>query len=129
MDKQDELVAVIVEAFHLQEGPNMVLDLSGPQWPSSGLGLDGAFDISAIAAAVRSFMGSDEVVERAARASFAFRHQGDIADPERTWDAPDKSEHPLYWQQKMEHNHPHYRAMARAALSAAIGEDIGGGRG
>lgn len=77
---------------------------------------------AALAAAVRSFLGSDEVVELAARASFAFRHQGDISDPGQVWDAPEKGPHPLYWQQKMEHNHPHYRAMARAALSAAIGE-------
>lgn len=74
-----------------------------------------------IATAVRAFMGSEEVVERVARASFVFRHQGDIADPGKTWDAPDKSEHPLYWKQKMEHNHPHYRAMARAALSSITG--------
>ncbi|MGR4893390.1 hypothetical protein ACIPPQ_20390 [Sphingopyxis sp. LARHCG72] len=58
-------------------------------------------------------------VEAVARALFVFQHQGDIADPGRTWDAPDKGEHPIYWQQKMEHNHPHYRAMAAAALAAS----------
>lgn len=64
-----------------------------------------------------SRVGAD--VEAVARALFVFQHQGDIADPGRTWDAPDKGEHPIYWQQKMEHNHPHYRAMAAAALAAS----------
>jgi hypothetical protein len=68
-------------------------------------------------------------VEAVARALFVFQHQGDIADPGRTWDAPEKGEHPLYWQKKMEHNHPHYRAMARAALaslSTPTAEPMGG---
>lgn len=89
MDKQDELAAALRKAGQESSG----------YCPASQI------DWDAIAAAVRSFMGSPEAVNRAelAAASVAGVDVGSLDVP--------------------------VVQMTRAALSAAIGEDIGGGRG
>lgn len=93
MDKQDELVKAIRSHF--------------------------ATDIAAqeVAAAVRSFMGSPEVVERGAKAIAKLDYA--------KWDAKDFTETPSG--ELAEEMRNYFRYHARAALSAAIGED-GGGR-
>lgn len=97
MDKQDELATVVCMAR------------LGVALPGSAEIMPSDDDIR-IAAAVRSFMGSDEVVERAASA---------IVD----------SQCAVAWSKLSDRDQSLERSTARAALSAAIGEDIGGGRG
>lgn len=96
MDKQDELAAVVFRASCLHPGEDeTAFTEKWDEWRHERLAAQ------RIAAAVRSFMGSDEVVGRVADV---------LLDAD---DEPDRSRHDI----------------ARAALSAAIEEDIGGGRG
>lgn len=96
MDKQDELARVIGDAC----------------WEKWGDGPWGAAteQVECQAAAVRSFMASEEAVDRVATAIVM---KADGCD----------------WANMTERARDCEREVARAALSAAIGEDIGGGRG
>ena len=78
-----------------------------------------AFDnaVDELAAAVRSFMGSEEAVERVARA-LAGPRADDLVQAGNALGEP--CDYPAWMLHQLD---------ARAALSAAIGEDIGGGRG
>lgn len=99
MDKQDELAAVIRAAeFAWVHNDPVARGDKG----------------TAIAAAVRSFMGSEEAVERVARAICKVRFL--------VWDGDDDDG----WLDASEELREQYLKEARAALSAAIG---GGGRG
>lgn len=101
MDKQDKLAALIHEAHRTAPYP---------WWHTDA---DKCRMAQHIAAVVRSFMGSDEVVGDAAQAIYECGpwtvqwHDLPMGDPSLIACVHD----------------------ARAALSAAIGEDIGGGRG
>lgn len=105
MDKQDELAALIAQAR---------FDFSQSAMPDGWRLYVSDLD-HAIAAAVRSFMGSDDARERAAIAVSR-------ADDERLADG-----HANGFQHEEISDWSLF--VADAALSAAIGEDIGGGRG
>jgi hypothetical protein len=122
MDRQDELALIIGDA---SEGP-------GP------LKVRRLTDCACaeIAAAVRSYMGSDDVVERAARAISTERglnpdclYQHEEYEP---WPADEREEYPdaFSGEKRVRLMHRAWRRhanSARAALSAAL--DIGGDRG
>lgn len=125
MDKQDGLAAVIADAMT----SGAMLDALCDGGPTSA---------EIIAAAVRSFMGSDEVVERVARAIY---RQSDL-DPDTLYEHHEWEKWPvderrefvdaISGEPRVSLMHRGWRKRtlhARAALSAAIGEDIGGGRG
>lgn len=97
MDKQDELAAIICVAR------------IGVELPEGAAVEPGEVDLR-IAAAVRSFMASEEAVDRVAAAIVM---KADGCD----------------WENMTERARDCERDVARAALSATIGEDIGGRRG
>lgn len=124
MDKQDPLADVICRAMFDQP--------LGELHPITDAGCVKA------AAALRSYMGSDEVVERASRAISTERglnpdclYQHEEYEP---WPADEREEYPdaFSGEKRVRLMHRAWRRhanSARAALSAALGTDIGGGRG
>ena len=115
MDKQDELARLIFRASYLHPGEDEAT--FAEKWEDWRQERSQAHRV---AAAVRSFMGSDEVVERV-KAAMIERIGPVFGSPEYLAD-------PVKLARATKRRDDAAENYARAALSAAIGED-GGGRG